>query len=79
MSVSMSSGLVRRMNVNVGLIAGKAVGVAVSLLLGVLVSVYIVGGWGTHSEMQDFERRRRGEPDPRKTKTAGSAGAAKGY
>lgn len=44
---------------NVGVIAAKTASVAVSLVLGMLVSVYLVGGWESPTEEARRQANRK--------------------
>ena len=48
------------MNLSLGRILGKTVAVAVSLGLGVALTVFLWGGWDTHAEIEAHNRRARG-------------------
>lgn len=46
---------------SVGRILGRLASVAVSLSLGVLVSMYMIGGWERQADLEAYNKRRRGE------------------
>ena len=48
----------KSISLNLGVIAAKTASVAVSLVLGMLVSVYLVGGWGSPTEEEGYKRRQ---------------------